>query len=88
MIKLARLIIILICISALTASLAIADIINQENLKTHLRWNLTVPRDQFFIVKKDQTLFIETVNLEMFESMSAEVAKMKLNSQYIDGVNY
>ena len=88
MIKLVRVIILFSLISVLTASLAIADIINQENLKTHLRWNLTVPRDQFFIVKKDQSLFIETVNLEMFEAMSAELAKMTFNSQYIDRVNY
>ena len=48
--------------SAIAASSVLADIIAQENLKTHLRWNLVVPRDQFFIVKRDQTLYIETVN--------------------------
>lgn len=74
--------------SAFAASSVLADIINQENLKTHLRWNLVVPRDQFFIVKRDQTLFIETVNLEMFEKLAGDLAKVKLNGQYIDTINY
>jgi outer membrane protein assembly factor BamD (BamD/ComL family) len=74
--------------SALAATSVLADIINQENLKTHLRWNLVVPRDQFFIVKRDQTLFIETVNLEMFENLAGELAKLKTNGQYIETIGY
>ncbi len=88
MIKFATSSFILALYCALFAQVSLADIISQENLKTHLRWNLSVPRDQFFIVKKDQSLFIETVNLEMFEALSAEIGKLSLNSQYIDGVNY
>ena len=88
MIKLATSSLILALYCALSAQVALSDIISQENLKTHLRWNLSVPRDQFFIVKKDQSLFIETVNLEMFETLSSEIGKLSLNSQYIDGVNY
>jgi hypothetical protein len=74
--------------SALVTSSVLADIIDQENLKTHLRWNLVVPRDQFFIVKRDQTLFIETVNLEMFEALAGEMVKLKTNGQYIENINY
>lgn len=74
--------------SALTATSVLADIINQENLKTHLRWNLVVPRDQFYIVKRGQTLFIETVNLEMFKSLSGEMARLNANQQYIDSIQY
>lgn len=78
----------LIAAFALSASFAIADIIDQESFKTHLRWNLRVPRDQFFIIKKDQTLHIETVNLELFEKLSGEVAKLKTNGQYVDSIQY
>ena len=71
-----------------SAALALADVINQENLKTHLRWNLIVPRDQFYIVKRDQTLFIETVNLELFETLAGEMAALKVNGQYVEDIKY
>ncbi len=88
MIKLSTLLTTLCVASAMVASSVLADIIDQENLKTHLRWNLVVPRDQFFIVKRDQTLFIETVNLELFESLAGEIARLKTNGQYIEGISY
>ncbi|WP_408097899.1 tetratricopeptide repeat protein [Peredibacter sp. HCB2-198] len=74
--------------SALAASSVLADIIDQETFKTHLRWNLMVPRDQFYIVKRDQTLYIETVNLQMFETLAGDIAKLKTNGQYIESINY
>lgn len=74
--------------SALAASSVLADIIDQETFKTHLRWNLVVPRDQFYIVKRDQTLYIETVNLKMFETLAGDLTKLKTNGQYIESINY
>lgn len=74
--------------SALTASIAVAEIFNQETLKTHLRWNLLVPRDQVFINKKDGLVKIETLNLELFESLSGEIAKSNTNTQYMESVSY
>lgn len=74
--------------SALAASSVLADIIDQETFKTHLRWNLLVPRDQFYIVKRDQTLYIETVNLQMFETLAGDLVKLKTNGQYIESINY
>ncbi len=74
--------------SAIAASSVLADIIAQENLKTHLRWNLVAPRDQFFIVKRDQTLYIETVNLELFETLSGEINRLKTNSNYVESISY
>lgn len=74
--------------SVFAATTVLADIIDQENLKTHLRWNLIVPRDQFFVVKRDQTLFIETVNLELFEKLSKEMAILKTNGQYVETISY
>lgn len=74
--------------SALVATSVMADIITQENLKTHLRWNLVVPKDQFFIVKKDGNLLIETVNLQLFETLSGELASLKADAQYIEGISY
>lgn len=74
--------------SLVLSTSVLADIVNQENLKTHLRWNLLVPRDQFFIVKRGQTLFIETVNLELYESLSKEIAKLRGYGQYVDKIHY
>jgi hypothetical protein len=65
-----------------------ADIFNQESFKTHLRWGLSVPKDQFFINKKDGVLHLETVNLEVFENLSSELAKISLSSQYIEKLDY
>lgn len=73
---------LILCI--MTVELALAEMINQENLKTHLRWNLSVPRDQVYIVKRDHTLFIETVNLELFENLSKELSQLNPNTQYIE----
>ena len=67
---------------------ALADIFNQENLKTHLRWNLMVPRDQFFLNKKEGVLNIETVNLELFHTLAGELAKIKADGQYIETITY
>ena len=74
--------------STLTATPAVADIFNQENLKTHLRWNLVVPKDQFFINKKEGVLNIETVNLELFHTLAGELAKVNTNSQYMENITY
>lgn len=74
--------------SMMTATSALADIFNQENLKTHLRWNLIVPRDQFFINKKEGVLNIETVNLELFHTLAGELAKINTNGQYMESISY
>ncbi len=47
-----------------------------------------VPKDQFFVVKRDQTLFIETVNLDLFEKMAGELAVIKTNGQYVESIGY
>ncbi len=73
---------------SLSSASVLADIINQETFKTHLRWNLKVPRDQFFVVKKDQSLHIETLNLQSYETLASEVGKLKTNSQYIEGIQF
>jgi hypothetical protein len=78
----------LIVASAFCAASVLADVINQENLKTHLRWNLLVPRDQFMIAKRGETLFIETVNLDLFEKLAGEMVKLKTESQYIESISY
>jgi len=76
------------CCSIFTAQIALAEIFNQEALKTHLRWNLLVPKDQFFINKKEGVLNIETVNLELFHTLAGEMAKLNADGQYIESISY
>jgi len=78
----------LIVASFIAVTPAFADLINQENLKTHMRWNLMVPRDQIYVTKKDQNILIETVNLQLFEDLAGDLAKLKINDQYITNVSY
>ncbi len=73
---------------ALVALPVLGDVINQETFKTHIRWNLIVPKDQVYIVKKDKALQIETVNLQLFETMASELSTMKMNGQYIENISY
>lgn len=75
-----------IILNALSISSAIAQIINQETFKTHLRWNVNVPRDQLNIVKNDLQVRLETVNLELFEKISVELSQTKTNDQYLEQV--
>lgn len=67
---------------------ALADVINQENFKTHLRWNLMVPKDQFVIVKRGDTLHIETHNLQLFETITQDFGRLKYHSDYVDNISY
>ena len=78
----------LLVASGMTAAVALADIFNQEQFKTHLRWNLVVPRDQFFIVKREGVLNIETVNLELFDKLAGEISRFEKNTQYIEDVKF
>ncbi len=74
--------------SALTATPVLSDVINQETFKTHLRWNLVVPRDQLTVVKRDQTLYIETLNLQLFETLAGDLARMSADNSYIQSISY
>jgi hypothetical protein len=78
----------LIVASAFAVAPVLADIFNQETFKTHLRWNLVVPRDQFYVVKKEQILNLETVNLELFEKLAGELAKSNPHDQYVESISY
>ena len=86
--KLSALLMTLLVASTLFAAPVLADIFNQETLKTHLRWNLLVPKDQFFVNKKDGTLNIETVNLDLFHTLVGEISKLTPNSQYMESITY
>ena len=47
-----------------------------------------VPRDQFTVIKRGQNLYIETVNLQMFETLAGDMAKLKADGNYVTSVSY
>ena len=67
---------------------AFSEVFNQESFKTHLRWNLILPKDQVSISKKDNVVVIETLNLPLFEQLAGDMAKMKMATGYIEKVSY
>lgn len=75
-------------VSLCWAFLAHADVFTQESFKTHLRWNLSLPKEQVTIQRKGDTVTIETLNLSLFEQIANDMAKMKLSPGYISKVSY
>lgn len=67
---------------------SLANSFNQEAFKTHLRWNIFAPRDQVFITKKDQTLTIETLNLQLFEKLANDFGKINADQVYVTSIRY
>jgi tetratricopeptide (TPR) repeat protein len=65
-----------------------ADVITQENFKTHYRFNIIIPKDQVSITKSQNTVTLQTVNLSLFEQLSSELKKQNFDSQYINQVTY
>lgn len=70
------------------SAVAYADVFSQESFKTHLRWNLIVPKEQVSIVKKDNQVILETLNLPLYEQLAGELAKLKRAEGYIETVTY
>lgn len=67
---------------------AFSDVFNQESFKTHLRWNLMLPKEQVSISKKDNVVTIETLNLPLFEQIAGEMTKMKRAEGYVENVSF
>lgn len=67
---------------------AISDTFSQESFKTHLRWNLALPKEQVIIQRQGATVTIDTLNLAIFEQISGEMAKMPQVPGYVDKVAY
>lgn len=60
----------------------------QEAYKTHLRWSLDADRPQVTIQNKNNTLIIKTLNGNLFNEISGELAKTDLNKNYFTKIDY
>jgi tetratricopeptide (TPR) repeat protein len=75
----------------LIASLAMpaqAEVFSQESFKTHLRWNLVLPKEQVVIQKKSNQVILETMDFQLFQKMSTEMLKMKRADGYVEKVTF
>ena len=61
---------------------------NQEQFKTHLRWNFKVSKEQILLNKGSQTLKIETLDLDLFENLIREIGTSNINNEYFKNVSY
>ncbi len=61
-----------------------ASVLVQENQKTHLRWKIESSKDQVNISKKGNSIFIQSLDADFFESFAEDFAKLNLNKKYHD----
>ncbi len=67
---------------------AYSDVFSQENFKTHLRWNLVLPKEQVNLHKDGRTVRIETLDLALFERLAGEITKAPRAEGYLENVTY
>ena len=71
-----------ICCDLFNVLYANSSLISEENLKTHLRLSLKVPKDQIVVKTDGLKLYIQTLNLDLFGKLVAELDKVPLNNNY------
>ena len=65
-----------------------AQAIKQDALKTHLRWNIISKKEQVKISKKGNTVKIQSLDPDFFESFSSNVSKLPSQSDYIKSMKF
>lgn len=72
----------LFTIALATSINTFADYFSQEKFKTHLRWNFVVNKEQVIISKSLKTVKLETLDIDLHESLIKEISAMSLNNDY------
>ncbi len=62
-----------------------ANILVKEKAKSHLRWNLYLPKDQVVIHRKGLEVKIQTLDWELFEKIQADIKRHSLSKKYFKG---
>ncbi|MEI8348307.1 MAG: hypothetical protein WCG27_12630, partial [Pseudomonadota bacterium] len=60
----------------------LAGLISQEKFKTHLRWNIFVPKDHLAINKKGIKVLINTLDHELFQKISLDFNTLSPEKEY------
>lgn len=59
------------------------ELFNQLQFKTHLRWNIFADKQELFVVKKGLDIEIKTLNMNLFEGLKNQFAKLGSSNTYI-----
>ena len=71
--------------SILLAKGVFATVFEQEQTRTHLRWNFFIPKDTLVLEKKNTKVFLKTLNSNFYKEFEKILHKLNLNSRYIKG---
>lgn len=74
---------ILLCFALSREIFAETTVINQEKFKTHLRWNIFAGKDDVYISKKGSSVFIKTLNVELFEKIKKDLPQIPSEKGYV-----
>ncbi len=75
-------------VSAFFFRVAFAETFYQESYSTHLRWNLQLPKEQVLIKKENDKILIQTLNIELFNKLTDDMAKLKIEKSYFSNIKY
>jgi len=59
------------------------QVFSEQELKTHLRWNLHVQKDEIIVSKSGKNVDIQTMSLSLFEKLTKEMKALSLNQNYL-----
>jgi hypothetical protein len=77
-----------LCLSLMLMAEGIfAASISQEKYKTHLRWNIFVPKEHIAINKKGLTVTINTLNQEIFQKIVKDLNTITPEKEYFSKIN-
>ncbi len=71
-----------ILLASLLSSEVFAAVLTQTNQKTHLRWEIQSAQNQIKVSKDGNTVTIQSLDPDFFESFAGDVATVKLNKTY------
>lgn len=63
-----------------------AAVIQQEQAKTHLRWNLFTSKENIVVEKRGNRILLKTLNTQFYDEIKKELKGIKKNSNYIKRV--
>jgi len=71
-----------------TCSETFAEVVKQENAKTHLRWNVFTAKENIVVEKRGDRLFLKTLNSQFFDTAKKDLEALKKNNRYIKKLTF
>ena len=63
------------------------SVVSQEKEKTHLRWNLSVLKEDIIIYKTDDGAVLKSGNKELITKLGGELGELALQKEYIEHIS-